>query len=270
MEIDILNRDYKDDDPDVWNLVYNKAYQNKIIGSNFDLMKPAKNRDGRYAAGNFRDPGITISGETDFNFSDSGYVVRGKTKYQYYLEILDQIEDEDARQKCIDLLTYCCRMTTKVGNFSLMQTTGSLNNLKGIFTSTDRIDTFIYALNNYYLGIDEMILFRCSAASIVDKLRKYLDLFRDPRSAENSIYTYCEEVYHISSHELVDELIESGKRAIVTPNQLLDFMILAIRFWTAKSQYYQQVGVSDKWKLLIVRKEEYLVEADGLRNAGQL
>jgi len=36
-------------------------------------------------------------------------------------------------------------------------------------------------------------------------------------------------------------------------------MILAIRFWTAKSQYYQQVGVSDKWKLLIVRKEEYLV-----------
>jgi len=33
VEIDILNRDYKDDDPDVWNLVYNKAYQNKIIGS---------------------------------------------------------------------------------------------------------------------------------------------------------------------------------------------------------------------------------------------
>lgn len=55
----------------------------------------------------------------------------------------------------MELLDYCCNMTGKIGNFSLMQTTGSLQTIKGTFTVTDRIDTFIYVLNNYYLGIDE-------------------------------------------------------------------------------------------------------------------
>lgn len=255
--MDIFNEDYADDAKEVWEQVYIKAYQNKIIGKTFDVQNPKK-YNGRYVAINKNDNDITISGETDFNFSDECYVVRGKTKYRYYRDILDTIADEKRKGKCIDLLNYCCGMTSKVGNFSLMQTTGALQTVKGTFTVTDRIDSFVYVLNNYYLGIDEMVLFRCTAADTVEKLKKYLDLFKDENTPQNSIYNYCKEVYHISSHELVDDLKKSGKHTICTVEELIDYMILAVRFWTAKSHYYKEVGISDKWKLKLVMKKDYM------------
>ena len=253
---DILNKEYRDDDPDVWEHVYICAYNNKIIGKEFNIVNP-KEINGRYVASKKDDDNITISGETDFNFSDKLYIVGKKTKYKYYSEILDTIEDTECRQNCMELLDYCCNMTGKIGNFSLMQTTGSLQTIKGTFTVTDRIDTFIYVLNNYYLGIDEMVLSRCTASSTVNKLKKYLDLFKDTEP-KNSIYKYCREVYHISSEDLVSDLIKSGKHTICTVEELIDYMILAVRFWTLKSYYYKEVGISKSWNLRLVMKHNYL------------
>lgn len=247
---DILNKEYRDDDPDVWEHVYKTAYKNKIIGKEFNIVNP-KEINGRYVASKKDDDNITISGETDFNFSDKLYIVGKKTKYKYYSEILDTIEDTECRQNCMELLDYCCNMTGKIGNFSLMQT------IKGTFTVTDRIDTFIYVLNNYYLGIDEMVLSRCTASSTVNKLKKYLDLFKDTEP-KNSIYKYCREVYHISSEDLVSDLIKSGKHTICTVEELIDYMILAVRFWTLKSYYYKEVGISKSWNLRLVMKHNYL------------
>lgn len=253
----ILNNEYKDDDLDVWKYVYKNAYENKIIGKNFNIVNP-KIINGRYASSKNDDDNITISGETDFNFSDKLYIVGRKTKYKYYSEILETIEDIECRQKCIELLNYCCNMTNKIVNFSLMQTTGALQAAKGVFTATDRIDTFIHVLNNYYLGIDEMVLSRCTAASTVNKLRGYLDLFKDTVLPENSIYKYCSEVYHISSRGLVDDLIKSGRCTICTVDELIDYMILAVRFWNSKSYYYKNVGICKSWNLKFVKKQEYL------------
>ena len=253
---DILNKEYRDDDPDVWEHVYKTAYKNKIIGKEFNIVNP-KEINGRYVASKKDDDNITISGETDFNFSDKLYIVGKKTKYKYYSEILDTIEDTECRQNCMELLDYCCNMTGKIGNFSLMQTTGSLQTIKGTFTVTDRLDTFIYVLNNYYLGIDEMVLSRCTASSTVNKLKKYLDLFKDTEP-KNSIYKYCREVYHISSEDLVSDLIKSGKHTICTVEELIDYMILAVRFWTLKSYYYKEVGISKSWNLRLVMKHNYL------------
>lgn len=46
---DILNKEYRDDDPDVWEHVYKTAYKNKIIGKEFNIVNP-KEINGRYVA----------------------------------------------------------------------------------------------------------------------------------------------------------------------------------------------------------------------------
>ena len=230
------DKDYDDSDRVVWEDVYSKAYAKKIIGERFDINNSDESKERkRIVAKDFKED-QEIGGETDFNFS-SKLGNHRKSKYGIYEDILKSINDENQKKEALKLLKYCKKMTYKIDDFSLMLCDGSLQTLKGTLDK-DRIDLFIYLLDNYYRGKDEVILSHCVPA-YEEKLKRFLNLFEDKNDSKESIYKYCKEIYHISNRTLVKDLIKSGRRAINTPERVIEYMKLAVRFWNCKAAYYQ-------------------------------
>ena len=157
------------------------------------------------------------------------------------LQKLYASDDQEKKKKTLNLLDYCKRATFEPENYSLMICNGSLQTVKGSF-DLDRIDVFLYLLDNYYKKKDELILSHCSYETI-DKLIKYLDLFCCKDNPKNSVYNYCKEVYHISSKKLVDDIIKSGHISIKSPDWIVAYMKLAIRFWNIKASFYKKFGI---------------------------
>ncbi len=243
-----------DDDKSTWEEIYKLAYVGKIIGKHFDIQNPMfSNYRKRYVAEALNGSAFInadVSGETDFNFS-SKKGAHNQSKYGIYKAILESIEDQEKKEKALKLLEYCRNETHKPENYSLMICNGSLQTVKGTF-DLDRIDVFLYLLDNYYKKKDELILSHCSYEA-QDVLRNYLNLFYSIDNHKDSIYAYCSEIYHISNRKLVDDLIKSGRLSIRSPERVIAYMKLAIRFWNAKSGYYQKSGIrtSKKYKLVI-------------------
>lgn len=245
-----------DDDKTTWDDIYKRSYDRKIVDKNFDINNPYySDYRKRYVAQAKNNPNVEISGETDFNFS-SKIGVHRQSKYGIYKEVLESIEDQERKRNALKLLEYCKQSTHEVENYSLMLCNGSLQTVKGSF-DMDRIDVFLYLLDNYYKKKDELILSHCSFDAQND-LRNYLNLFLCEDNYKESIYVYCNEIYHISNKELIDDLVKSGRLSLKSPDRIIDYMKLAVRFWCAKSYYYQKVGIrktrkydSKKLKMLI-------------------
>lgn len=118
-------------------------------------------------------------------------------------------------------------LTGSIVNISLMPQTGNLQSVKqGI--GNDRIDTFIWAIDEYYNGNSNLLINHSSYENI-EPLRTYLNIFGSNRG----IYNYCKTIYHIDE-SLVDRMIASGKQAIDTSDRIIDFMDLAVEFWQQK------------------------------------
>ena len=240
MSMIIKNTDYDDSDKVIWESVYLLAYENKIIGTNFDIGNVMESkRRKRIVAKAKEDDNLEIGGETDFNFS-SKTGIHKQSKYDIYKNILKSINDKNKKIEAIKLLEDCKNKTHKIENFSLLLCNGSLQTLKGTLDK-DRIDVFLYLLDNYYRGKDMVILSHC-APNYEEKLKKYLNLFIESNPKE-SIYKYCDEVYHIGDRNLVKDLIKSGKKTITTPERVVEYMKLAIRFWECKSLYYKLANI---------------------------
>lgn len=247
----IENKVYDDDSQDeVWNCVYSEAYGGeKILGTVFNLKEVSiSETHKRNVAKISKDverikETLEIGGETDFNFSKKIGIHR-QSKYGIYKKILNEIKDNEKKVEAIALLDHCEEQTRKIVNFSLMLCNGSLQTLKGTLDK-DRIDVFIYLLHNYFMGRDELILSHC-APCYVKSLKEYLDLFKDENSPHLSIYKYCLEIYHIKNKKLVKNILDSGKKAINTPDRVIEYMNLAIRFWKCKAKYYEEIGIVDK------------------------
>ena len=123
-------------------------------------------------------------------------------------------------------------------NFSFMPITGALNNKKGTSKhpeeakSLDRFDYFINMLNDYYTTGNEMIFMKFNK----EPLKWYLGKFND-------IYDYCEKIYLIDDKDFVDEIIDSGKKAIITRESALNYMKLAQKYWTKRREKMKSYGV---------------------------
>ena len=118
-------------------------------------------------------------------------------------------------------------LTYSIVNVSLIPQSGNLQAVKqGI--GNDRLDTFVWALDEYYSKRSNL-LFNHSSAQNMSALNEYLDMF-------NGVDEYCRTVYHINE-SLVADMIESGKKAIDTPEGIMGFMNLTYRFWTQKAKY---------------------------------
>lgn len=239
-----------DDDKSAWDEIYKLSYSNKVVGKHFDINNPFySDSRKRYVAQALNNHDVEISGETDFNFS-SKIGAHRQSKYGIYKGILESIDDRERRRNALKLLEYCKKATHETENYSLMLCNGSLQTVKGSF-DMDRIDVFLYLLDNFYKKKDELILSHCSFAAQND-LRNYLNLFLCEANYKESIYVYCREIYHISNKKLIDDIIKSGRLSPKSPDRIIDYMKLAVRFWCAKSYYYQEIGVRKTRKLKLV------------------
>lgn len=181
---------------------------------------------------NYRKQGMfwnkfTLSGEIDFNFNDK--------KVKVFSKLLTN--------ENVKLLKFCNAGHHKLLNMSLLPATGKLNNLKGhLFVENegyinysrkfipeclDRQDTFISALNNYFIRKDELVL----SESGINKepLINYLNEFSD-------IFDYCDKVLLIKDKSLINTLIENGAKPIKNETDVLNYINLAQKYWKEKEK----------------------------------
>lgn len=181
---------------------------------------------------------IVIAGDIDFNFK--------MNKIKSFIDIIDNgisnmkyEEKSDLKNRILSMHEF----TYHPDNISLMPVTGALNNIKQ-YLGNDRLDTFLLALKLYYEeGTTSFILSapgRANMPVIANKnnLKNFLDSFKDEEDKLQSIYKYCEQIYHIDS-KLVNDLCLSGKKPIDTPERVLEYIELACRFWEQKNRYYR-------------------------------
>lgn len=167
---------------------------------------------------------INFSGDTDFNYT-KGFAHSRLTVYRKYLKD-GKIPGKYAKIYSNNL-TIFEELTYSIVNVSLIPQNGNMQAIKqGV--GNDRLDTFIWALDEYYNKTSN-VLFNHSSANNMPVLKEYLAMYQD-------VYEYCATVYHINE-SLVDELIESGKRAVDSPERVIEFMNLTYRFWTQKAKF---------------------------------
>ncbi|MDY4029041.1 MAG: hypothetical protein SOY46_07295 [Butyrivibrio crossotus] len=167
---------------------------------------------------------INFSGDTDFNYT-KGFAHSRLTAYRKYLKD-GKIPGKYAKIYSNNL-TIFEELTYSIVNVSLIPQNGNMQAIKqGV--GNDRLDTFIWALDEYYNKTSN-VLFNHSSANNMPVLKEYLAMYQD-------VYEYCATVYHINE-SLVDELIESGKRAVDSPERVIEFMNLTYRFWTQKAKF---------------------------------
>jgi hypothetical protein len=218
-----------------YQLIYQKNFKNEVL--TFTDQKRPSIYDRfilnwkQVASGRF-------SGETDFNFK-VGFAHSRGTLYHKLLDNSHLPNDDKNFYK--KRLSECQKLTHSIVNVSLMPMSGNLQSTKANI-GNDRIDVFIRMLDHYYRN-NENVLMNYTSYENMPFLKEYLDIF-------NNIYQYCDVIYHID-RSLVDELIESGKKAIDTPERVIDFMSLAYRFWHQKLENLKRIIASSKKEELL-------------------
>ncbi len=184
-----------------------------------------------------------LSGEVDFNFKED--IKDWGNKYGYYREIADG----DA--ELMAMLNACKKMHHAHVNLSLMQSWGNLqrvksepkeneleNNGKAKALPLDRPDVFLCKLNEFYKTDPECRKLPWLRLGYRSPLHGYLERFSD-------IYDYCTKVYLLrgdSGRKLVDKMVDNGRRAIVSKEDLGRFMDLALAFWMEKARNLARIG----------------------------
>lgn len=179
---------------------------------------------------------LRLGGETDFNFKE-------ESKYIVFLNKLKNSYKDDELAKYKKTLETCKAKHHTLVNFSLMQVVGNIQNFKskglclknGKNEWLDRLDTFVYKLDEYYKCKEddrkntEIIMFANEPNR--DSLREYLNTFAE-------IYDYCKKVYFIEDRNLVNKIINEGKKEIKSGEDLVRYMTLALDFWNEKQKCF--------------------------------
>lgn len=169
---------------------------------------------------------INLSGDLDFNFHQ-GFA---HSRLEKYKKLLDDDPNDPNVPDAKNNLEILEELTRSIVNISLMPQCGNLQSVKqGI--GNDRMDTFIWALSEYY-NKNSNLLFNHSSYENLQVLKAYLSSF-------HGVYHYCTVVYHIDE-SLVKGMVESGKLAIDSPKRVMRFMNLAIRFWKQKWEFLDE------------------------------
>lgn len=186
--------------------------------------------------GNTQKDNIRLSGDIVFNFSE-GHYSKQANKYK---KLLEKIADKDKKTSYQKKLGICIKNHHSSKNCALLLSNGKLQIAKKSI-GDDRGDTFIWALNSYFVGESEIIL-NAATPEWVSVLRCFLDFFKHPLCPSESIYNYCEYFYNITDRELIDHLVNSGAKAIDTPERVCEYIDLAIEFWKERDKFFRQCG----------------------------
>ena len=200
---------------------------------------------------------MCISGDTLFNFKE-GIKVKNQQKYEYFKELILKDFSGENRQKYLDELEFCKSMFHSFHNFALMPQTGAMNNFKGMGSYTkdgcqslDRLDRFLYYLDQYYndstRSIDNPIFSEAhgqdskkhTAEENTVIIKNALKQFLDPIG---SVYKYCEYFYLIKEKDFIDRLIKNGKTAIDSGTGVVAYMGLAKEFWAKRHEIIKELG----------------------------
>ncbi|HEY8909700.1 MAG TPA: hypothetical protein VIM51_05405 [Desulfosporosinus sp.] len=179
---------------------------------------------------------FSLGGECDFNFNEE--------KKRQFKELL---QVNSSTKELEEQLEKCCSMHHDKLNFSVVPTTGKMNNFKGTVyfdgseikcenstrwhkSAYDRLDTFVYCLNEFFINKNELVL---SLSTQCNKscLQEYLNTF------SNDIYNYCRDIYFIKNRNFVKRLIENGRKPINNSVDLKQYMDLAIEYWKIKESH---------------------------------
>lgn len=256
IEYDLLIKEYKNDSSEkIWKEYYEPFYS-KIdweFWKIFDYKKLVQKKERYYAecreiTAEFGKSfiGCKLGGELDFNFNLS--------KYKRYENILNK-DNKVNKANAIKLLEECAKNQYRYYNFSVLITTGGLNNVKGTLSqergkrSLDRFDVFVFVLNDYFnnrkIKEDYMhIIFSESWRSAKENrecLYVYLSLFEN-------IEDYFKKNYNIIAEEdqnkkLIEDLINSGSKPIDSGERVVEYLMLAKRYWKAKEN-----GIKKLWQ----------------------
>lgn len=213
---------------DAWE-IYQKLYNNNIENwenSNTLNKRPFINTVFKYKGQ--KSMKLDFSGETDFNFGDKKIWGLGRSHYSHFKKMLEDYPEGT------EILDECKSFYHSERNISLMPKTGNLQSVKKS-VGNDRLDVFIWCLNEYYLQRNNFIFNHCSYENL-KPLKSFLNLF-------HNIYEYCEVIYHIDVN-LTHDLIISGGKAINSPERVMDYMNLARSFWTQKNNYIKSTPSS--------------------------
>ena len=207
--------------------LYQKAYRDLFSEIQVTSDKPRRYFSAVLQHNKKRLEGLEYSGDTDFNIKKKN----SRSNYYLYWHFIKEIPDTELRAKYCFKLDICEKLRESVLNISIMPKKGGLNlTKKGI--GNDRIDTFIWALDQYY-SAGTNLLINASTYQHMGFLYDYLNLF-------DGVKDYCKTIYHING-SLVDNMIESGKNAIDSPERVIEYMNLASRFWRQKLRYYNSI-----------------------------
>ena len=211
---------------------------------------------------------------------------KNKQKYEYFEDLIerDYKEEKDLKRRYLNMLEECCQMTYSLHNFSLMPRDGGMNIFRGSRVQMreenkgqylDRIDRFLYWLNDYYdkkgktglieekfehvifLGIttgggkgsSKVTPEEREARRISNKKRLILFLNQFGEGKE-AVYKYCSEMYLIDCKEeenrkLVEDLIENGSKPIENGEDVIRYMNLAKRYWKIKDELLKQANSTE-------------------------
>lgn len=185
-------------------------------------------------------PTVSLSGDVDFNFN--------MTHYRKFMQIVnnDDSVNETIKRAIKEILIWLRdNMHHSLINFSLMQSMGNMQGFKGgNFCEGDRLDRFVFFLNEYY-HIAHKYRTNTSVASNAspqnrDALIAYLNIFVD-------VYDYCNKIYFLTVEEkLINDLIISGSKSIDSAYRVIEYIELAIRFWEVKLKYFNEKDLSQE------------------------
>lgn len=198
---------------------YNYKNEAETSGKLNRLFVLSKQTEIKYEGGiQYFKPDYRLGGESDFNFNEK--------KYELFKNIINNDMTASARKKenALYQLEKCHKTHHTVLNFSLMESLGNLQGVKGS-DCFDRFDTFISYLNKYYLGISDSVL--SSARANKGKLIEFLNEFED-------IYHYCSVFYLLDDKKFIDRIVEDGDMPISNIDELTRYMTLAEKYWSIK------------------------------------
>lgn len=178
---------------------------------------------------------IGIAGDCVFNFNEKKI-----SRFWKMIKKDNNKKNQQKNQQIKEILLLCSSMHHSPFNFSLMPTTGGLNDIKGR-KALDRIDVFLNTLKNIYEKIKKKE--EIKEINVTKTTGRALIHFLE---CIGSFQNYCKIFYQLDYEEnednLVNKLIKNAEKneSIENSDQLVEYMKLAVEYWKKQKEKYDE------------------------------
>ena len=132
-----------------------------------------------------------------------------------------------------------------IENVSIMPSNGNMQFTKQSI-GNDRFDVMAFAVDEYCKGNTALLLVHCTP-EFQNTLKECMhSICFDSEQIMLNTILYFEKIYNINDIDLIQNLIESGKKAIDSAQRVLEYIELAYRVWICRSNKYMDVTKYDK------------------------